>query len=342
MLKSILGGFVVAVIVVCSIAFLNKTKIQEKLNTLGITTQKETRDTKYDNYSFDALRTRQGIPSDIIIDQILDDQVDYTSYLFYFTTEGKKVSGMLNVPKKQGTYPIIEMNRGFADPTTYQTGNGTKYAAIVFAQNGFITIAPDFLGYGKSDYVSLTGFDSRFYSYTTTLDLLASLQNLNTALEKKGIKTVKANPSKTGIWGHSNGGHISLSVLSITSGNYPTALWNPVSVRFPDSVLVYAPEESDDGKLLRKFVADFEKNYDVQKYSPPNYYHFIEAPIQLHQGEADPSVPHQWSDELYKNLKNMGKNITYFTYPGDDHNFNKGSWNTVVQRDVIFYTRYLK
>lgn len=86
-------------------------------------------------------------------------------------------------------------------------------------------------------------------------------------------------------------------------------------------------------------LADFEKDYDIEKYSPFNYFAWINAPIQLHQAGADEAVPLKWSEQLYIRLQQLEKNVTYYTYPGDNHDFNRGSWNTVVARNIAFYKK---
>ena len=66
-------------------------------------------------------------------------------------------------------FPIIVMNRGFIDPEIYQTGMGTKNSASVYAQNGFITIAPDFLGFGGSDQEDIDPMAARVRKPITTI-----------------------------------------------------------------------------------------------------------------------------------------------------------------------------
>lgn len=292
-----------------------------------------------EKYSFENLKKRKFSPRPIILDKILTDDPSFASYLFYFTSDGKKVSGLANIPKKRGKFPVIVQFRGYIDPKTYATGTGTVHSGEVFAKNGFITLAPDFLGYGSSASASADAIEARFETYTTALNLLASVENLNKSL-KLLINNIEADTDKVGIWGHSNGGHIALSVLEITGKPYPTVLWNPVSRPFPYSILYYSDEAEDHGKALRKVVADFEKDYDAEKYSPTNYFDFINAPIELYQGEADEAVPKRWSDELYKILTSFNKEIIYYIYPGDNHDFARGSWETVVERNITFYKKH--
>lgn len=292
-----------------------------------------------DKYTFARLKETKFSESPITFGKLIKDVGGFVSYVFYFSVEDKKVSGLANIPKNPGTYPIIIMFRGYVDKEKYSAGEGTKRAGEVFAQNGFITLAPDFLGYGESASPSANSIEERFQTYTTALTLLASVGNINNSLQRNEFNA-RAETGKIGIWGHSNGGHIALSVLEITGKNYPTVLWAPVSKPFPYSILYYTDEFDDRGKMLRKVLADFEKDYDAELYSPLNYYQWIKAPIQLDQGSADESVPVQWSDELVKELEKLQKDVDYFIYPGDDHNLQPNGWSQAVERSLVFYRKY--
>jgi len=300
-------------------------------------------------YTFENLKKKFFLPSIITLGHIVDEDESIVSQMFYVnlreTIDGrsrqKKVSGLINVPKVKGIYPIIVMFRGFVPKEVYTTGIGTKKAGEVFAQNGFITIASDFLGYGNSDSPSGNSIEERFQTYTTALTLLSSLVNLDNGLDASYSGKIKADISKVGIWGHSNGGQIALSVLEITGKNYPTVLWAPVSKPFPYSILYFTDEFDDHGKALRKVVANFEKDYDVELYSPSNFYSWTNAPIQMHQGSKDDAVPQKWSDMLYEDLTKLGKEVEYFVYPGADHNLLPDGWGMAVKRSLDFYKNHL-
>jgi len=290
-----------------------------------------------DKYSYSNLRKTKFNGSQIKLGKILSEGTGYVSRMFYFQVSGKKVSGLINLPTNSGKFPVIVMIRGYVDLEIFQTGIGTQHGGEALAQNGFITLAPDFLGYGESDMPFGSSLEERFLTYSTVLTLITSVKNLNPILEKNNYLKIKADPEKIGIWGHSNGGQIALSVLEISGKNYPTVLWAPVSKPFPYSILYYTDEFDDNGRALRKVVSDFENNYESEKYSLSNYLSWIKAPIQLHQGSADEAVPQRWSDSFVKGLEKEKINIEYFTYPGDDHNFSNGSWGAVMERTVGFY-----
>jgi dipeptidyl aminopeptidase/acylaminoacyl peptidase len=290
----------------------------------------------YDKYTIENLSKTAVSPVAIIIEGVLSEEPSFTSSLFSFnfdpTLQGKapkKVTGLINIPKGKGPYPVVVMFRGYVDQKLYKTGDGTERAGEYFAKNGFITIAPDFLGYGQSDSEAGNIFESRFQTYTTAMETLASVSSLS-GWDKNNIF----------IWGHSNGGQIALSLLEITGYTYPTVLWAPVSRPFPYSILYYTDESDDRGKLIRHELADFEQTYDVEAYSLDNYLDRIKAPIQLHQGSGDDAVPKDWSDSLNKKLETLEVDIEYFIYPGADHNLAP-SWNTVVERNLMFFRNNL-
>ena len=253
----------------------------------------------------------------------------FTPYLFSFTTDGKKVTGQLNIPDGTGPFPAIIMIRGYVDQKIYETGIGTRKAGVIFAEAGFITVAPDFLGYAGSEKESSDIFESRFQTYTTVLDLISSLRSIN-----------KWDNKNIFLWGHSNGGQIALTALEVTQGAYPTVLWAPVSKPFPYSILYYTDESDDRGKLIRHELAKFEETYDVELYSLTNYSDRIKAPLQIHQGTADDAVPIAWTNELVEKFKKMETDVSYFKYAGADHNLSP-AWQKVVERDLAFFKKHL-
>ena len=217
------------------------------------------------------------------------------------------------------------MFRGFVSQETYVMGEGTQPSARVFAKNGYITVAPDFLGYGESDNESSNIFESRFQTWVTAIATLKSVGSIKT-WDGKNIF----------IWGHSNGGQIALTVLEATGVDYPTVLWAPVSMRFPASILYYIGDAGDGGKYLISKLADFEEIYDTEKFSLTNYFSKIKAPIQINQGISDTAVPYWLTDSLNKSLKDATVSATYIKYPGADHNM-RPSWDTVVENNLKFF-----
>ena len=186
------------------------------------------------------------------------------------------------------------------------------------------------MGYGESDTQAENIFEARFQTYVTALSVLNSLDSIS-SWDGENIL----------IWGHSNGGQVALTILEITGEEYPTVLWAPVTKSFPYSILYYTDESEDKGRYIRKELAKFENIYNVEQYSIANYLERIKAPIQLHQGTGDDAVPYEWTNEFVDIFNELEKEITYYTYPGANHNLVP-SWNTVVQRNLVFFDKYSK
>lgn len=336
-----LAVFILVIVLVSIFAFFGyyyfgQSRGQTKLGSPG-----EVKGEKpLEKYTIDNLGKANFVSSEIELGKILKDEADFVSLVFYFKVQGKRVSGQLNWPKAAGTYPLIVMSRGYIEREGYKTGDGTRRSSEEFAKAGFVTVAPDFLGYGESDMTSDLPIEERFETYMTVLTLLESVPKLNDALLVNNIPA-QINPRNVGLWGHSNGGQIALTVLEATGKSYPTVLWAPVSKPFPYSILYYTDDFDDHGKALRKVVADFERDYDSELYSITNYLDRINAQLSVHQGSADSEVPINWSGDLVLELKKLGKKVQYHTYPEDDHNFTNGNWSTVVGRNIEFFKKNL-
>jgi len=288
--------------------------------------------TPLNKYTIENLAKTKAPTSNIIIENTLTQDKNFTSSIFSINfdptltgKETKKVSGVINIPTKPGTYPVVVMFRGFVDQKIYQPGTGTKRAAEYFAKNGLITIAPDFLGYAASDKEAENIFESRFQTYTTAMTVLSSVKNIP-EWDNKNLF----------IWGHSNGGQIALTILEITGSTYPTVLWAPVSKPFPFSILYFSDVPGDYGKYLRKELANFEVDYDGDLFSIHKYFDRINAPLQIEQGTADESVPIAWTNELVNTLKSLQIKVIYDTHPGTDHNLQP-AWNKAITNSLAFF-----
>ena len=292
------------------------------------------------DYAYDVLKKRVFSPQEMTFGDVLTEEDGFETRMFYYDLDGRKVSGLAHLPLDGTNHPVIVMVRGYVDHEIYAPGVGTRRASEVFARNGYITLAPDFLGYGESDQASAVPLEDRFQTYPTVLQLLANIDKLNTAFSDSNIG-ITGDPDRVGIWGHSNGGQITISVLEITGKPYPTVLWAPVTKPFPYSVLYFTDEFDDHGRYLRRVISDFEDDYDIERFSLSNYFSWIKAPIQLHQGGIDDAVPIEWSNEFVDALKKDEVAIDYYTYPSADHNLMP-DWSQAVERSLSFFNEHLQ
>lgn len=322
-------------------------------------------------YTIPALSQRQPQASQIVVEEVITDQPTYTAYLFSYITLGKRMTGQLNVPKPlPASASAIVMLRGYVPQSTYQTGIGTRNAARIYAENGFITLAPDFFSHGGSDPEPEDGWQARFEKPINVLELIATLETktLNVPVSPDDLTTsTSVEVHNIGLWGHSNGGQIALTTLEILQRPLPTTLWAPVTVPFPYSVLFFTDEADDEGKGMRAWLSIFERDYDVFDFTLTKHLDKLTGPLQIHHGTNDDAALKAWSDEFVDKIRAENTRraqlvtaaneatasavatpsgiltpieYSYFIYPGADHNLQPG-WNTVVERDLEFFKQTL-
>lgn len=304
-------------------------------------------------YSLINMQTYPYQGSQITVNEQISSSADFDSYLFSYQTLNKTMTGQLNIPTtpapKTG-YPVVIMIRGWVPEETYVTGTGTKSAAAVLAKNGYVTLAPDFFGYGDSDPEVLDTWEARFQKPINIVELIKTIQ-LNPLLSIND-QVVELNPNheEMHIWAHSNGGQISLAALEISGLPIKTSLWAPVTAPFPYSILFFSDEHQDEGKKMRKWLSLFEDEYDVFEFSITQHLDQLRAPLQIHQGTSDDAVPVSWNDEFIEKIELENKRrlestdsaklapieINYFRYPGANHNLQP-NWNQAIHRDLVFF-----
>lgn len=302
--------------------------------------------------------------SPLTIEKELEKESTYTSYLFSYTTMGKKMSGVINVPAnidRNQDPKVIVLLRGYVPQETYTSGTGTRNAAIYFAERGFVTVAPDFFGYGESDPEFEDEWEARFAKPIQVIELLKSIETQGVPLDGTAFQQ---SPSKNiGIWAHSNGGQIALTTLEILQQPIPTTLWAPVTAPFPYSVLFFSDEEADEGKQARAWVNLLENKYNVLEFSLTQHLNKLTGPLLLHHGTADDAALVSWSDEFVQKVKIENErrenenrrvsspsaaqlkelplvDLTYYKYPNADHNL-RPVWDTVIARDLAFFREKL-
>lgn len=291
------------------------------------------KDLPLNRYQIPFLKNIPLVQAELQLQELVAETETYSSYLFSVEVSGGSMSGQLNLPKNFSRPRVILMMRGYIPAESYQTGAGTKAAAGVFAQHQFITVAPDFLGFGQSDPDLADSWESRFIKPVQMMELVNDLRQTNFArLECRfrtklagagagpgtgvatragtgagvstagGATTDTCNQNQTtvnlGIWAHSNGGQIALTALEGLGESIPTTLWAPVTSPFPYSVLFFTDELSDEGKATRLWLSHFERDYDVFAFTLTKHLDLLQGPIQIHHGTADESALFSWSLEF--------------------------------------------
>lgn len=273
--------------------------------------------------------------SDLKLGKILKDLPEYARYEISYKSEGFTISGALNIPKGDGTFPVLILNHGYYNPKTYDVGEGLSREQDFFARNGYAVLSTDYRDHAKSDVDPKNDVRPRSGYVEDSINAVNAI---------KEAKLESLDTENIGMLGHSMGGGVTLNVMVTkpeTAKAY--ALLAPINssyrVNFDKWVATEWPETAQN---FYDIYGKYEENPDVwEKLSSRNYFSRISSPIMLHQGTADREVPVEWSRELEALLKKEGKEITYFEYPGEAHVFIKAQ-DTVMQRTLEFFNAILK
>jgi len=64
--------------------------------------------------------------------------------------------------------------------------------------------------------------------------------------------------------------------------------------------------------------------------------------VQIHSGTADRMCPPIWAEDIYHALQAAGKDVQYFSYPGEGHAFDGAGWELFMKRVSDFFDRHVK
>lgn len=295
--------------------------------------------------SIQAMRSRVYPGSEIVIEQTLAPGNNYNQYIASYLSDGLKIHALLTVPigtKPERGWPIILFNHGYIPPDIYRTTE--RYIAYVdaFARNGYIVFKPDYRGNGSSEGQP----EGAYYSPAYTVDDLNALSSIK--------KYKDANPNSIGIWGHSMGGNITLRDLVIAKDIKAAVIWGGVVGSYDDLInnwqrrVPYRPSPREltlrnTGRqnIIQQFGTPQSNPTFWNSIDPTYFVGDITAPVQLDVGGSDEEVPVAFSESLRDKLKNVGKTVEYYVYPGADHNISQ-SFELAMQRSIAFFDTYVK
>lgn len=285
--------------------------------------------------SIPAMAQKEFFGDDLRLENILAENEFYTRYHITYQSEGFKISGIMNIPKGKGPFPILILNHGYIDPKVYTNGQGLKREQDFFARNGYVVLHSDYRNHAQSDFDPKNEVRPRSGYVEDVLNAVSAVQKSNLDfIDKKNV----------GMLGHSMGGGIT------------------------ENVMVVKPDIAKAFVLLAPIHADYEKNFDrwvktewpetAQEFystygtkeenpefwrdiSAINFISNVNSPVMLHQGTADQEFPYTWSHDLVEAFQENGKEIIYHEYPGEGHIFYDAQ-NTVMKRSLDFFDNILK
>lgn len=292
-------------------------------------------------------REREYPGSDFKIEQTLAAGSNYNRYIASYLSDGLKIYGLLTVPRTQKPatgFPAIIFNHGYISPSVYRTTE--RYVDYVdrIARSGYIVFKSDYRGHGSSEGAARGGYGSPDY----TVDVLNALGSMK--------KYPDADPQRIGMWGHSMGGYITLRAMVIDPSIKAGVIWGGVVASYPDMLSLWrrsstgaTPAPPSGSTFRRGWRTELVEQYGTPEQNPEfwsmisanSYLAELSAPIQLHHGTADTSVPLIFSELLYEQMLAVDGSVELYKYPGDNHNISQ-NFGTAMQRSIQFFNKYVR
>ena len=96
-------------------------------------------------------------------------------------------------------------------------------------------------------------------------------------------------------------------------------------------------------RFLARWIGDVERDRDkLVDRSPVTHIENVRCPMLILQGENDPRVPQEESDQVVERLRALGRRVEYVVYPGEGHGFTKrANAEDAYGRIVDFLTKEL-
>jgi uncharacterized protein len=274
---------------------------------------------------------------DLKLGRVLDDNASYTRYYITYKSGDLNISGIMNIPKgtpPEGGFPVLLLNHGHIDTSVYTNGRGLKREQDYLARHGYAVLHSDYRNHADSD--KDPDADIRFrLGYVEDV--------INAAYAVKNSDLASLNKDKIGMLGHSMGGGVTINTLVVQPDLIKAAvLFAPVSADQRDNFHRWLERRPEIAQKIIELFGRPEDNPDFwDDISAQTFFDKINAPILLHHGTADESVPIEWSDRLVKQLKGKNKTIDYRVYPGQPHEFTS-AWPEVMQTSLEFFDSKLR
>lgn len=271
---------------------------------------------------------------DLRVGEVLENHREYTRYAITYRSGALNISGIMNVPKGTGPFPVLILNHGYIDPRVYTTGRGLKREQDYFARHEYVVLHPDYRNHGASDDDPNTDLSFR-------LGYAEDAANAVRAVQASELPFL--DRERVGMLGHSMGGGVTLNVLVAQPG-------------LVDAAVLYASVSADARENFRRWIerrpalaVEIVARYGSpeaapafwENVSPRTFLDRVSVPVLIHHGTSDASVPLEWSQRLAQDLRAKGKDVTLHLYEGEAHEFGP-QWTQFMERTVAFFDARLK
>jgi dipeptidyl aminopeptidase/acylaminoacyl peptidase len=284
----------------------------------------------YAPYTIDALAARNYGGGELQIVEQLASTERFARYLITYPSDGLTIEGFMNVPHEGSSFPVAIVLHGYVNPDQYETLAYTTRYADALADAGYFVIHPNLRGFPPAAHESDDAFRTGLAADVLNLIALIRAQSQDPLGPLR-----RADTEAIHLWGHSMGGGVALRAATVL-GDAPylraAVLYGAMS---GDETLNYERirEWSGGGSGAFELAAPPDA---LQAISPIAHLDRLRAPLSIHHGDADETVPPAWSADLCARLQALDHPVECFTYHAAPHTFY-GAWEELFNERVIAF-----
>lgn len=286
---------------------------------------------EYLPYTIVYLRTRSYGGGQIETLEVMEEKENFTRYEIRYPSDGLTIYGFADVPKDEGSYPIIIMLHGYGETGEPTVIGPEAETADILADNGYLVLRSNMRGYPPSDS------GDNLYRVGLAVDILNLIELVKGEANQSG-PLENADPTHIGLWGQSLGGGVALRVATVSEDIKAMVLYSSISGdELKNAELFYGLSEE------QIYLTELETPPDVMAYiSPLNYFDKINASVKLYHSTTDDVVPSAWASETCDAMKANLVDIDCFYYIGADHTFSSGFKTDFRNTMLTFFETKLK
>jgi dipeptidyl aminopeptidase/acylaminoacyl peptidase len=297
-----------------------------------ILVEHEAMNTPNDLWMYDIGTGRARQLTHMAVSSLTPENLPPAEVVHYKSFDGKMITAILRLPfnlKRDGSNPAVLSPHG--GPAGQWTDGWSRWSNSL-ATRGYIVLMPNprgSTGFGldfqHANYQDLGGGDLK--------DEMYGLEWL--------LSTGYVDARKVGVFGGSYGGFMTLMLAAKEPGKFTAAvdLFGPLDW--------YTMLEHSDPLLnqyIRYLLGDPEKDRKIyEEDSPIRYVQNISSPLLVLQGDNDPRVPKEETEQLAAILKKRGNVVDVVYYPDEGHGFDKLEHQIDAARRIVgWFDKYLK
>lgn len=284
--------------------------------------------------SLPALMAKQYDGRGLRLGRVLARTGDYTRRAVTYRSGDLRISGIINVPRGDGPFPVLVLLHGHIDPDIYVTGQGLMREQDYLARRGYVVLHTDYRNHAGSD-------DDPRAERRLRLGYTEDVVNAVLAAKKSPLPFIDAE--RVGLLGRSMGGGVTYNTLVAQPGLVDAAVvFAPVSSRTADNFNRWTRPESPGlaDTIIDRYGSPEDDPQFWRGVSPRTYFGRITEPLLIHHGTADDTCPMRWTRATYDALQRRGKDARLFVYDGEGHAFGH-RWPLSMRRTVRFLDRHL-